>query len=89
MSQVVTEPEIIKRSDELEVALQSGQYIEYCQNKVASHSDPHTQDIWNFIGANFQVDSRAQMLNLLGFTEESISNQVSWVNIYAVENIKS
>ncbi|CAH0386488.1 unnamed protein product [Bemisia tabaci] len=77
MSQVVTEPEIIKRSDELEVALQSGQYIEYCQNKVASHSDPHTQDIWNFIGANFQVDSRAQMLNLLGFTEESISNQLS------------
>ncbi|XP_066994333.2 protein transport protein Sec31A isoform X2 [Anabrus simplex] len=77
ISQVVTEPELIARSNQLESALQYGQFIEFCQTKAASSKTPHEQYVWNFIRANFEEQPRAELLRLLGFESEDIISKLN------------
>ncbi|PSN56122.1 Protein transport protein Sec31A [Blattella germanica] len=73
VSQLVTEPELISRSNQLETTLQYGQYVDFCQAKVATSSTPHERSVWNFLRASFDPNPRAEILDLLGFKTDEIN----------------
>lgn len=66
ISQVITEPELIERSNKLEETLSNGNYGEYCRQKADESQDQHNRYVWYFLKANFEADPRSEMLNLLG-----------------------
>ncbi len=49
VSQVVTETELVARSDQLETALTNAQYNEFCAMKIANSKNPQDEEIWNFL----------------------------------------
>jgi len=59
ISQVVTETELVSRSNQLEQALSKGQYNEFCSLKIANSQDELEQHIWNFLKVKQQIRSGA------------------------------
>ncbi|KAJ8915040.1 hypothetical protein NQ315_016015 [Exocentrus adspersus] len=77
ISLVVTEPELVQKSAELEKALEYGNFIEYCFNKSEITNDQHRKFIWHFLKANFEQNPRAELLNLLGYRIEDVNSKLS------------
>lgn len=88
ISQVVTEPELISRSTELETALQYGQYLEFCRNKIANSTTPHERAVWSFLRANFEPNPRIELLELLGFKQDDLSQKVGLQFLATVKFLK-
>lgn len=76
ISQVITEPELVKKSNELEQALECGNFIEYCLSKADATNDQHKKYIWHFLKANFESNPRAELLNLLGYRIEDVNERL-------------
>lgn len=53
MSQVVTETDLLSRSNLLEQALENQQFVEYCAMKAANSVDNMQENIWNFLRVRF------------------------------------
>lgn len=51
-------------------------YIEYCLNKANATNDQHKKYIWHFLKANFEQNTRAELLNLLGYHIEDINDKL-------------
>lgn len=49
ISQVTTEQELVNRSYELEGALASGSFIQYCNSKVESGTNELEKTLWSFL----------------------------------------
>uniref|UniRef100_A0A8C0FTQ7 SEC31 homolog B, COPII coat complex component n=1 Tax=Bubo bubo TaxID=30461 RepID=A0A8C0FTQ7_BUBBB len=49
ISQVTTETEFLLRSRELQMALQSGSLLDYCQGKIQTAKLPFDENLWNFL----------------------------------------
>lgn len=49
ISQVTTEQELVNRSYELEGALASGSFIQYCNSKVESSTQELEKTLWSFL----------------------------------------
>ncbi|KAL0275659.1 UNVERIFIED_CONTAM: hypothetical protein PYX00_003452 [Menopon gallinae] len=79
ISQVVTEPELVSRSVNLESTLQNGQFIEFCQSKIMNSTDSKEKNLWQFLSANFDPSPRLQFLNLLGFHGDEINSKLASV----------
>lgn len=79
VSQVITEPDLVNKSAELEQALEYGNFTEYCRNKADSLMDQHKRNIWYFLKANFEENPRAELLNLLGYKIEDVNNKLNEV----------
>lgn len=77
ISQVVTQPELIQRSNELEEVLKSEQYSDYCKGKVDNTTDIYRKKIWNCVGAYFSEDVTKNILNLLGYNIETMNNKLN------------
>ena len=52
ISQVVTETDLVTRSNQLEVALLDGQFAEFCSMKIANSKNEMEENIWNFLKVN-------------------------------------
>ncbi|XP_021915542.1 protein transport protein Sec31A isoform X3 [Zootermopsis nevadensis] len=76
VSQVVTEPGLIARSNQFESALQYGKYADFCQVKILSSTVPHERSLWNFLRASFETNTRAELLSLLGFKPDEINSKL-------------
>jgi protein transport protein SEC31 len=76
VTQVVSEPGLIARSNQLETTLQYGQYADFCQTKIAASTVPHERSLWNFLRASFETNTRAEFLSLLGFKPDEINSKV-------------
>ncbi|XP_062416137.1 protein transport protein Sec31A isoform X1 [Pungitius pungitius] len=77
MSQVTTETEFLQRSRELQAALQSGSFNNYCQAKIQSATSDAEQDIWKFLLVNFEDEARVKFLKLLGFSKDELEKKIS------------
>lgn len=75
VTQVVTDEELIKRSNQLENVLANGNFAEYCRQKADETNDQHSRYLWYFLKANFEQNPRAEMLNLLGYRPDEISSK--------------
>lgn len=63
---MITDEELIKRSNDLETVLAQGNFAEYCKQKADQTHDQHSRYVWYFLKANFDQNPRAELLNLLG-----------------------
>ncbi|KAM7370685.1 hypothetical protein PAMP_010212 [Pampus punctatissimus] len=77
VSQVTTETEFLQRSRELQVALQSGSFNNYCQAKIENAKSDAEQDIWKFLLVNFEDEARIKFLKLLGFNKDELEKKIS------------
>nr|XP_039272912.1 protein transport protein Sec31A-like isoform X1 [Styela clava] len=75
--QVVTENDFITRSEELQTALSSTQYADYCQKKLESASSVFEEDLWSFMKAKFESEPRKQFLHLLGYDVNKIRAKIT------------
>ncbi|XP_064631630.1 protein transport protein Sec31A-like isoform X3 [Lineus longissimus] len=76
ISQVVTETELLQRSQQLESVLQTGQFAEFCSMKVANSKDDLEESVWNFLKVNFEKEPRKRFLQLLGYDQTDLAQKV-------------
>uniref|UniRef100_A0A8B9C7W3 Protein transport protein Sec31A n=1 Tax=Anser brachyrhynchus TaxID=132585 RepID=A0A8B9C7W3_9AVES len=77
VSQVVTEKEFLVRSNQLQEAVQSEGFISYCQKKIDMAQADFEKNVWAFLKVNFEEDSRAKYLELLGYRKDDLRNKVN------------
>ncbi|XP_030046476.1 protein transport protein Sec31A isoform X2 [Microcaecilia unicolor] len=77
ISQVVTEKELLSRSDQLQEVVRSGGFVEYCQKKIEASQTDFEKNVWSFLKVNFEEDSRGKYLELLGFRKEELSQKIA------------
>ena len=77
VSQVITDSELVEKSQHLESALQTGHLHEYCNYKIESASNETQSSIWRFIQATFSSNKNETFLELLGFTSENLSQNIN------------
>uniref|UniRef100_A0AAQ5XJN2 Protein transport protein Sec31A n=1 Tax=Amphiprion ocellaris TaxID=80972 RepID=A0AAQ5XJN2_AMPOC len=79
VSQVTTETEFLQRSRELQMALQSGSFNNYCQAKIQNaKSDLSCLKLICilFLKVNFEDEARIKFLRLLGFSKDELERKV-------------
>ena len=47
--QVMTEPDLLERSEKLEMALQENTLLQFCSEKAETSEETSNQQIWNFL----------------------------------------
>ncbi|XP_064370036.1 protein transport protein Sec31B isoform X4 [Dromaius novaehollandiae] len=77
ISQVTTETEFLVRSRELQMALQSGNLLEYCKGKIQTAKLQFDENLWNFLKVNLEQESRTKLLKLLGYSKEDLQKKIS------------
>ncbi|XP_068255196.1 protein transport protein Sec31B isoform X1 [Nyctibius grandis] len=77
ISQVTTETEFLLRSRELQMALQSGNLLDYCQGKIQTAKLPFDENLWNFLKVNLEQESRTKLLKLLGYSKEDLQKKIA------------
>ncbi|NXD24251.1 SC31A protein, partial [Spelaeornis formosus] len=75
VSQVVTEKEFLARSNQLQEAVQSEGFVSYCQKKIDMALADFEKNVWAFLKVNFEEDSRAKYLELLGYRKDDLRNK--------------
>uniref|UniRef100_A0A8D0VCI3 Protein transport protein Sec31A n=1 Tax=Sus scrofa TaxID=9823 RepID=A0A8D0VCI3_PIG len=75
ISQVVTEQEFLKRSDQLQQVVQSQGFVSYCQKKIDASQTEFEKNVWSFLKVNFEDDSRGKYLELLGYRKEDLGKK--------------
>ncbi|XP_078386799.1 protein transport protein Sec31A isoform X1 [Cetorhinus maximus] len=77
VSVVTTETEFLCRSNELQTALRSEAFVQYCQSKINTAPTDFEKNIWNFLKVNFEQDPRTKYLNLLGYSKEGLDKKIA------------
>ncbi|NWQ65079.1 SC31A protein, partial [Neopipo cinnamomea] len=77
VSQVVTEKEFLARSNQLQEAVQSEGFVSYCQKKIDVALADFEKNVWAFLKVNFEEDSRAKYLELLGYRKDDLRKKVN------------
>lgn len=77
VSQVITDPELIQRSNELEAALKNNLFGNFCQNKIDNAPDEHKRKVWSCINAYFGENVTQEMLELLGYNIDEMNNKLN------------
>ena len=60
ISQVITEPDLVSRSNQLEAALANNQFAEFCALKISNSKNEMEENIWSFLKVriiNYVVDT--------------------------------
>lgn len=77
VSQVVTETAFLKRSDQLQATLSSGNFVDFCQEKIDAAENEFEKTVWSFLKVNFESDIRSKYLELLGYNKEELALKIS------------
>ncbi|NXT43858.1 SC31A protein, partial [Pelecanoides urinatrix] len=77
VSQVVTEKEFLARSNQLQEAVQSEGFVNYCQKKIDMAQADLEKNVWAFLKVNFEEDSRVKYLELLGYRKDDLRKKVN------------
>ncbi|XP_014475273.1 PREDICTED: protein transport protein Sec31A isoform X2 [Dinoponera quadriceps] len=77
ISQVITQPSLIQRSDNLEATLKTEQYSDYCKGKIDRSQDDHTKKIWSCVCAYFGENVTKNILELLGYDIDAMNNKLN------------
>lgn len=77
VSQVITNPEFVKRSNELESALKNHQYYDYCKAKAENATDNHNKQVWSCLNAYFGENVTEDLMQLLGYNVDAMNNKIN------------
>ncbi|XP_068145426.1 protein transport protein Sec31A [Drosophila tropicalis] len=72
ISQLTTETTLVERAQALERSLADANYGDYCRQRADDTADQHGRYLWYFIKANFELNPKEEMLNLLGYNKDDI-----------------
>ncbi|KAG8188070.1 hypothetical protein JTE90_014309 [Oedothorax gibbosus] len=79
ITQVVTEPELLKRAERLESSLANGNLYEFCQNKIDNSQTEEERMSWSFLQVTFNSAPRGSMLSLLGYSYDQVKTEISQI----------
>ncbi|KAG7202003.1 hypothetical protein KM043_004690 [Ampulex compressa] len=77
ISQVVTQPDVVRRSEELEETLKTERYLDYCIKKAEMAADEHGKKIWNCVAAYFGESLTKDVLRLLDYNVDAMNEKLS------------
>ncbi|XP_072742503.1 protein transport protein Sec31A [Anoplolepis gracilipes] len=77
ISQVITQPSLIQRSNKLKVTLETEQYSDFCKEKMEKSPDEHTKKIWCCVRAYFDANVTKSILDLLGYNIDTMNNKLN------------
>uniref|UniRef100_A0A8D0GM42 SEC31 homolog B, COPII coat complex component n=1 Tax=Sphenodon punctatus TaxID=8508 RepID=A0A8D0GM42_SPHPU len=60
-----------------QMALQSGNLLDYCQSKIQAAQNQSEENLWNFLKVNLEQDSRTKLLKLLGYGKEELQKKIA------------
>lgn len=81
ISQVVTEPDLVERGNELLTALNSTGVQQYCAQKLLDVPDQQEKEVWEYISAGLSGEaSTSQYLSLLGYPAPTSSQEEAGLN---------
>ncbi|XP_052843380.1 protein transport protein Sec31A isoform X1 [Drosophila gunungcola] len=75
VQQLTTETALVERANALERSLVDANYSEYCRQRADDTLDQHGRYIWYFIKANFELNPKEEMLNLLGYNKDDTDSK--------------
>eukprot|EP01132_Coremiostelium_polycephalum_P009151 gene9151-11217_t len=70
ISYISTEKELVESSEKLESVIKSGNYEEFCDEKISVSSSEEEKSTWGFLKVLFDKDGRQKILNYLGYDIE-------------------
>lgn len=76
LAKVITEPELVKRSEQLETSIHNHNMPEFCESKIVAATQTEDQEVWRFIRAGFGESPRVQYLDLLGYNPQQMVEKV-------------
>lgn len=76
ISQVVTESNLMARAQALDVALQQGDYLDFCRTRSSNSNSSHERFLWECLRTNFEPNPSSEILSLLGFDSEEVNRKV-------------
>ncbi|XP_029166256.1 protein transport protein Sec31A isoform X2 [Nylanderia fulva] len=77
ISQVITQPSLIQRSNKLKATLETEQYSDFCKEKMEKSLDEHTKKIWSCVRAYFDDNVTKSILELLGYNIDTMNNKLN------------
>lgn len=77
ISQVITQPSLIQRSNKLKATLETEQYSDFCKEKMEKSPDEHTKKIWCCVRAYFDDNVTKSILELLGYNIDTMNNKLN------------
>lgn len=57
---------MVERANALEASLNNANYGDYCRQRADQQTDQNGRYLWYFIKANFEMNPKEELLNLLG-----------------------
>lgn len=77
ISQIITQPNLIQRSNKLKATLETEQYSDFCKEKMEKSPDEHTKKIWCCVHAYFDDNVTKNILELLGYNIDTMNNKLN------------
>ncbi|XP_076875668.1 protein transport protein Sec31A isoform X10 [Brachyhypopomus gauderio] len=77
ISQVITETEFLRRSDQLQAVLSTGGFVTFCQEKIQAAPNEFEKTVWAFLKIHFEDDARGKYLELLGYKKEELALKIA------------
>nr|XP_054773269.1 protein transport protein Sec31A-like isoform X2 [Lytechinus pictus] len=77
ISQVITETDLINRSNTLEEALSKGTFVEFCNSKIKQSQNELDTQIWRFLKVNFEKEPRSHFVSLLGHDSHELARKAA------------
>ena len=83
VSQVVTEKELLCRSEQLQQAVHSQGFVSYCQKKIAASQTEFEKNVWSFLKVKLALSSFASLpafpsCSRLGFLSKKQQGRCDW-----------
>ncbi|KAI8139161.1 hypothetical protein BJV82DRAFT_522338 [Fennellomyces sp. T-0311] len=83
---VVTDPEIVKRSNELEVAVNQNDFEKLIEERRTHTSETDEVQSWEVLRTLFADDAREQLMRHLGFQKDEITSAVASITSKRTES---
>ncbi|XP_029659389.1 protein transport protein Sec31A isoform X1 [Formica exsecta] len=77
IAQIITQPNLIQRSNKLKATLETEQYSDFCKEKMEKSPDEHTKKIWCCVRAYFDDNVTKSILELLGYNIDIMNNKLN------------
>lgn len=80
---IVTEKELLDRSERLEEVVGSGNFEAFCNEKIASssHLEGEEKHTWKFLKVLFDKEGRHKILEYLGFDEAQTAKEIQEIKL--------
>ncbi|KAL5502041.1 hypothetical protein EMCRGX_G008739 [Ephydatia muelleri] len=77
ISQVITEQDLLQRSEQLENSLTQQLFADFCDHKSQESPNERERTLWNFLKVTFEPEPRRLYLKLLGYDTDELAKKFS------------